>query len=127
MGRSAWFYFDAVGAYSKNGEWLTGGVESPNDLVAEWGGDAEIDRHIPTAEGARELTVGTAIPLGTLLAEVHVSGSDVRISKAWVEPTGGLTHRLDAQGVDTLGVFHSGRWRTFRSVIEAAALAEVAS
>ncbi|TIM41789.1 MAG: hypothetical protein E5Y55_24225 [Mesorhizobium sp.] len=127
MGLSAWFYFDGVGAFSKDGAWLTGGFNSPNDLVAEWEGDAEIDRQIPIAEGARELTVGTAIPMGTLLAEVHISGDKIRISKAWVEGTGGVTHRLDGQGVDTLGMFHSGRWRTFRSVIEAAALAEVAS
>lgn len=127
MGRSAWFYADGVGAFDKHGEYLTGGAACPNDIVAEWEGDAEIDRHIPVSEGARELTVGTAIPMGTLLAEVHVSGSDVRLSKAWVEGTGGVTHRLDGQGVDTLGMFHSGRWRTFRSVIEAAALAEVAS
>lgn len=127
MGRSAWFYADGVGAFDKHGEYLTGGAECPNDIVAEWEAGGEIDRYIPVAEGARELTVGTAIPIGTLLAEVSVSGGQVRLSKAWLEAAGGPPIALDGQGVDTLGVFHSGRWRTFRSIIAAAAVAEVAS
>jgi hypothetical protein len=123
MGRSAWFYVDGTGAFSKHGEWLTGGTDGPNDLVAEWEGHADIDGHVPRHKDERELTVGTATPLGTLLAEVRVRGADVAIDKAWVESAVG-TMRLDMLAIATLGVFHSGRWRDLRSIIVAAALAE---
>lgn len=124
LGRSAMFFADGVGAFDRAGEWLTGGIEGPNDLIAEWNGLAPIDGHISREPGDRDLTVGTAIPLGTLLAEVRVLGAEVRVDKAWLEASAEITIPLDGQAVDAFGVFNAGRWRSFRSIIAAAALAE---
>lgn len=123
MGRSAWFYADGIGAFDKHGLYLTGGLECPNDLTAEIDGVASVDGHIERQEADRELTVGTSIPLGVLLAEVRVAGDEVAIDRAWLEAAH-CTVPLDGSAVDTFGIFASGRWRTFRSVIAAAALAE---
>ncbi|MER8394037.1 hypothetical protein NKH10_19295 [Mesorhizobium sp. M1340] len=124
MGRSAWFYVDGVGAFDKHGLYLTGGVECPHDLTAEVDGLAPIDGHIERHEDDRELTVGTSVPLGVLLAEVRVRGAEVAIDRAWLEASAGSTVPLEGTAIDTFGIFHAGRWRPFRSVITAAALSE---
>lgn len=125
LGRLAWFVAEGIGAFDKFGQWLSGGLESPNHLVAEWEGPAAIDGpFFAAAPGDRELTIGAALPLGTLLAEVRVAGTEVKVDKAWIE-VAGLTLSLTGQQIETLGVFHAGRWRNFRAIITAAALAEV--
>ncbi|QKC89956.1 hypothetical protein EB230_17250 [Mesorhizobium sp. NZP2234] len=125
MGRSAWFYADGVGAFDKHGLYLTGGTECPNDLTAEVDGLGSIDGHIERHEDDRELTVGTSVPLGVLLAEVRLIGDEVAIDRAWLEAAhGGTPVPLEGSAVDSFGIFASGRWRTFRSIIVAAALAE---
>ncbi|MBZ9821931.1 hypothetical protein [Mesorhizobium sp. CA4] len=127
LGRLAWFVAEGIGAFDKFGQWLSGGLESPNHLVAEWEGATAIDGHIEHAASDRDLTIGVTVPLGTLLAEVRVAESDeVRVDKAWLEPAGfGGAMPLSGHTIETLGVFHAGRWRNFRAIITAAALAEV--
>ncbi|RUX18818.1 hypothetical protein EOA27_13235 [Mesorhizobium sp. M2A.F.Ca.ET.037.01.1.1] len=124
MGRLAWFVAEGIGAFDKFGQWLSGGLQDANHLVAEWEGPAAIDGHIERAAADHDLTIGTLIPLGTLLAEVRVAGTEVRVDKAWIEVPG-LTLPLAGQQIETLGVFHAGRWRNYRAIITAAALAEV--
>lgn len=125
LGRLAWFVAEGIGAFDKFGQWLTGGLESPNHLVAEWEGPAAIDGPFFAADrGDRELTIGAAMPLGTLLAEVRVAGTEVKVDKAWIEVPG-ITLPLNRRQIETLGVFHAGRWRNYRAIITAAALAEV--
>ncbi|MER9505997.1 hypothetical protein [Mesorhizobium sp. M0579] len=125
MGRSAWFYADGIGAFDKHGAYLTGGLECPQDLTAEVNDLPSIDGHIERGETDREITVGSTVPVGVLLAEVRVNGQAVAIDRAWLEGAGGVVIPLEGSTVDTFGIFHAGRWRTFRSVITAAALAEV--
>lgn len=125
MGRSAWFYADGIGAFDKNGEYLTAGPDSPHHLTAEVDGFTSIDGHIERGDNDHELTVGKTIPAGVLLAEARVNGEQVAIDKAWLEGAAGVTVPLEGSAVDTFGIFTAGRWRTFRSIITAAALAEV--
>lgn len=126
LGRLAWFVAEGFGVFDKFGQWLTGGLDDANHLVAEWEGSAAvIDGDIERTAADHDLTIGTLIPLGTLLAEVRVADTEVRVDKAWVEPSGAAAMVLDRQQIETLGVFHAGRWRNFRAIITAAALAEV--
>ncbi|TIT38944.1 MAG: hypothetical protein E5W76_20725, partial [Mesorhizobium sp.] len=61
LGRLAWFVAEGIGAFDKFGQWLSGGLQDANHLVAKWEGPAAIDGDIEPTAADRDLTIGTLI------------------------------------------------------------------